>query len=86
MASNLNHSELVAYLIGNKRTGVSEDELIQKACERFGVDENIIEWAIEMIETAYLRVSFIRAGKDYPKSNLDKDKFLEEAVKLLLQA
>lgn len=84
MPSNLNHSELVAYLIEKKRIGVGEDELIQKACARFGVDENIVEWAIEMIETAYLRVIFIRAGKKYMKSNLDNDSFLKAAIQAIL--
>ncbi len=84
MQTSLDHQEIVRFIIDQINKGEKDDTILENLNSKFAINQNISEWALEMTRTGYLRACFKMAGKQYPKSNTEKDPFLQFAVKLIM--
>lgn len=79
-----NYKEIVKSVISQLDNQASDEIIVQQLANKFGLDDSEASWAIEMVRTAGFRSGFIKAGMKYPKSNLDNDLYLNEALRLIL--
>jgi hypothetical protein len=78
------HEEIIRFIFEQFDNGIDEAKILSASQTRFSIDFDTASWAIEMAQTGRFRSGFIKAGKKYPKSNVDNDPFLKEAIRYCL--
>lgn len=79
----INYKEVIEFIFTNLDNKNGDEILIKQLVAKFGLSDTDGEWAIEMFRTGAFRAGFIQNGLNLPKSNIDNDPFLIEAIKII---
>ena len=77
--------EIVQYIISQLENNRDREVIVQDLIEKYELDKDTAFRAIEMTSTGLFRSAFLDTNSFYPKSDIDEDPFLVEAIKIGLE-